>query len=75
VGSDKKGYLVLDPKEEILKEITENLMEKILDMVNQHVQDALEKFQDTKSKEHEKTQKQINSERTSTNTKVKQRTL
>jgi uncharacterized protein involved in exopolysaccharide biosynthesis len=34
-------------------------MEKILDMVNQNVQDALKKFQDTKNKEHEKTQKQI----------------
>jgi hypothetical protein len=35
-------------------------MEKILDMVNQNVQDALKKFQDTKNKEHEKTQKQTN---------------
>jgi hypothetical protein len=34
-------------------------MEKILDMVNQNVQDALKKFQDTKSKEYEMTQKQI----------------
>jgi hypothetical protein len=47
-------------KEEILEDITEKFMEKILDMVNQNVQDALEKFQDTKNKEHEKTQKQIN---------------
>jgi molecular chaperone DnaK (HSP70) len=47
-------------KEEILQEITENFMEKILDKVNQNVQDALKKFQDTKNKEHEKTQKQIN---------------
>jgi cell division ATPase FtsA len=31
-------------KEEILKEITENFMEKILDIVNQNVQDALKKF-------------------------------
>jgi cell division ATPase FtsA len=31
-------------KEEILQEITENFMEKILDMVNQNVQDALKKF-------------------------------
>jgi cell division ATPase FtsA len=44
-------------KEEILQEITENFMEKILDMVNQNVQDALKKFQDNKNKEHEKTQK------------------
>jgi hypothetical protein len=35
-------------------------MEKILDMVKQNVQDALKKFQDTKNKNHEKTQKQIN---------------
>jgi hypothetical protein len=44
-------------KEEILQEITENFMEKLLDMVNQNVQDELKKFQDTKNKEHEKTQK------------------
>jgi hypothetical protein len=42
------------------EEITENFMENILDAVNQNVQDALKKFQDTKNKEHEKTQKQIN---------------
>jgi molecular chaperone DnaK (HSP70) len=47
-------------KEEILQEITENFMEKTLDMVNQNVQDALKKFQDTKNKEHKKIQKQIN---------------
>jgi gas vesicle protein len=35
-------------------------MEKVLDMVSQNVQDALKKFQDTKNKEHEKTQKHIN---------------
>jgi hypothetical protein len=35
-------------------------MEKILDMVNQNVQDALKKSQDTKNKEHENSQKQIN---------------
>jgi chromosome segregation ATPase len=45
---------------EILQVVTENLMEKILDMVNQNVQGALKKFQDTKNKEYEKTQKQIN---------------
>jgi hypothetical protein len=47
-------------KEEILEEITEIPMEKILDMIYQNIQDALKKFQDTKNKEHEKTQKQIN---------------
>jgi hypothetical protein len=31
-------------------------------MVNQNVQDALKKFQDTKNKEHEKTQKWMNPE-------------
>jgi hypothetical protein len=35
-------------------------MEKILDLVNLNVQDAVKKFQDTKNKEHEKTQKEIN---------------
>jgi cell division ATPase FtsA len=34
-------------KEEIMEEVTEILMEKILDMVNQKVQDALKKFQET----------------------------
>jgi hypothetical protein len=58
-----------------LEEISEKFMEKLLDMVNQNEWDALNKFQDTKNKEHEKTQKHRNSERTSTNSKVKQRTL
>jgi polyhydroxyalkanoate synthesis regulator phasin len=35
-------------------------MELLLDMVNQNVQEALKKFQDTKNKEYEKTHKQIN---------------
>jgi hypothetical protein len=35
-------------------------MEMLLDMVNQNVQQALRKFQDTKNKEYEKTQKKIN---------------
>jgi hypothetical protein len=35
-------------KEEILRVITENFMEKILDAVNQNVQDALKKFQGKK---------------------------
>jgi hypothetical protein len=47
-------------KEEILQVITENFMEMLLDMVDQNVQDALKKFQDTKDKEYEMTQKQIN---------------
>jgi uncharacterized protein involved in exopolysaccharide biosynthesis len=38
----------------------DKFMKKILDMVNQNVQDGLKKFQDTKNKEYEKTQKQIN---------------
>jgi hypothetical protein len=42
-------------KEEILQAITENLMEMLLNMVNQNVQKALKKFQDTKNKEYEKT--------------------
>jgi hypothetical protein len=36
--------------EEILQEFTENFMKKLLDMVNENVQDALKKFQDTKIK-------------------------
>jgi uncharacterized protein YlxW (UPF0749 family) len=47
-------------KEEILKEITDNFMEMLLDMVNQNIQEVLKKFQDNKNKEYEKTQKQIN---------------
>jgi paraquat-inducible protein B len=47
-------------KEEILQIITENFMEMLLDMVNQNVQEALKKFQDTKNKDYEKTQTQIN---------------
>jgi hypothetical protein len=35
-------------------------MEMLLDMVNKKVQEALKKFQDTKNKEYENTQKQIN---------------
>jgi hypothetical protein len=47
-------------KKEILEEISEKDMKKILDLVNQKVEDTLKNFQDTKNKEHEKTQKQIN---------------
>jgi hypothetical protein len=39
------------------KKITENLMEKTLDMVKKKVQDSLKIFQDMKNKEHEKVQK------------------
>jgi DNA-binding protein YbaB len=35
-------------------------MEMLLDVVNQNIQEALKKFQETKNKEYEKTQKQIN---------------
>jgi hypothetical protein len=38
-------------------------MEKILIMVTQNVQNTLKKFQVTKSKEHEMTQKQIKEHR------------
>jgi hypothetical protein len=40
-------------KEEILEEISEKSMGKILDMVNQNVQDAFKKSQDTKNKDHD----------------------
>jgi hypothetical protein len=46
-------------KEEVLEDITVKFMEKIIHMANENVQDALKKFQDTKNKEHKKTQKQI----------------
>jgi uncharacterized phage infection (PIP) family protein YhgE len=46
------------PKENIWEEISEKFMKKILDMVNQNVQDTLKKFQVTKNKENEMTQKQ-----------------
>jgi peptidyl-tRNA hydrolase len=47
-------------KEEILQVTTENFMEMLLGIVKPNVQEALKKFQDTKTKEYEKTQKQIN---------------
>jgi molecular chaperone DnaK (HSP70) len=43
-------------KEEILQVINENFIEMLLDMVNQNVQEAHQKY---KNKEYEKTQKQI----------------
>jgi polyhydroxyalkanoate synthesis regulator phasin len=46
-------------KEEILEDIIKKFMDKILDIINQNVQDLHKKFKDTKNKEHEKTQKQI----------------
>jgi triacylglycerol esterase/lipase EstA (alpha/beta hydrolase family) len=42
-------------EDEILQVIKENFMEMILDMVNENVQAAPRKFQDTKNKEYEKT--------------------
>jgi hypothetical protein len=63
-------------KEEILQVVPENFMEMLLDMVNQNVEEALKKCQDTKNKEYEKTQEQINElMEPQINTKVKQRTL
>jgi hypothetical protein len=44
-------------EEEILQVIIENFMEILLDMVNQNVQKVLKKFQDTKNRQYEKTQK------------------
>jgi hypothetical protein len=34
-------------------------MDMIIDMVNQNIQEALKRFQDTKNKKYEKTQRQI----------------
>jgi hypothetical protein len=44
-------------REEILQVIDENFIEILPDMVNQNVQEAHKKFQDTRNKEYEKTQK------------------
>jgi hypothetical protein len=46
-------------KEEILQVIDENFIEMLLDMVNQNIQEALKKFQDNKTQEYQKTQKQM----------------
>jgi hypothetical protein len=46
-------------KEEIVQVINENFIEMRLDMVNQNVQEALKKFEENKTKEYLKTQKQI----------------
>jgi tRNA A37 threonylcarbamoyltransferase TsaD len=42
-------------KLEIMEEVAEKFLEKVLDMVSKKVQDALKKFQDTTNKELEKT--------------------
>jgi hypothetical protein len=64
------------PKEEIMDEITEKLIEKLQDTVNQKVQDTLKKYQDTTKKSFMKHRNnQLNSERTSTNSKENQRGL
>jgi hypothetical protein len=47
-------------KEEILQVINKNFIEMLLDMVNQNVQETLKKFQDNKTQEYQKTQKQTN---------------
>jgi hypothetical protein len=47
-------------KEEILQVITDNFMEMLLDMLNQNVQEAVKKLQDTKNKQYKAAQKQIN---------------
>jgi methionyl-tRNA synthetase len=47
-------------KREILQVINENFIEMLLNMVNQNIQEALNKFQDDKTQEYQKTQKQIN---------------
>jgi predicted transcriptional regulator len=59
VTNDPSDTHIKTLKEEILEDITETFMEKILDMVNQNVQDALKKFHDTKNKGHEKTRNKV----------------
>jgi DNA-binding protein YbaB len=48
------------PSRKKLHIATENFMQMLTDMVTQNIQEALKKFQNTKNKEYEKTQKQIN---------------
>jgi hypothetical protein len=70
-GNEENGYLVPDSKRtmtNVTKEpsnvhkktfkggITEKFMVKVVGIVNHNVQNALKKFQDTKNKEHEKTE-------------------
>jgi hypothetical protein len=45
----------------------ENFTEKVLDILNQNVEDALEKFQDTQNEEYEKTRKQRKEHRVALN--------
>jgi predicted nucleotide-binding protein (sugar kinase/HSP70/actin superfamily) len=46
-------------KEELLQLITENFMEMLLHMVNQNIQKALKKFQDTKNNTRRHRNKQM----------------
>jgi hypothetical protein len=46
-------------KEEIMDEITEKIIEKLQDMVNQKVQDALKKYQDSIRTKLKKTKIQL----------------
>jgi hypothetical protein len=46
-------------KEETVQVRNENFIDMLLDIVNQNVQEALKKFQNTKNKQYETTQKQI----------------
>jgi hypothetical protein len=57
-------------KEEILEDITEKFIEKILEMVNQNIKMLSRNFKTPKMKSMRR-----NSERTSANTKVNQRTI
>jgi hypothetical protein len=43
-------------KKEILQVMNENFIKKLLDMVNQNIQEVPKKFQDNKNKEYEKSQ-------------------
>jgi hypothetical protein len=59
-----------------MDKIIEKLKKKLQDMVKQNELDELKKYQDITNQNLEMTQKQlINSESTSTSTKVKQRRL
>jgi hypothetical protein len=70
VTSTKKSL-----KEEIMDEIIKKLMEKLQGMVEQNVQDKLKNIKTSQIKNLRHGKNEMNSEGTSTNTKVKQRTL
>jgi hypothetical protein len=50
-------------KKDILRVLNENFIEMILDRVNQNVEETLNKFQDNKNREFEKSKEEIKDHR------------